>query len=331
MNRSRTLAAAPALGLLFAVTAACGSSSDQASSGSWAYTDGRGTVISLEAAPTRIVAQSSMAAALTDLGVPGIVGVFGPLKAAGGGVDRQAEGIDPGSVADVTAAGEYGSLDLEKLASLRPDVVATYMYVPDQLWYVNPATQTKLEKLVPTAVVDFEGKTLIETLDSVKNLAKRLGADLGAKEVAASRADFDRASDRLKAVGAELRASGTNIVAVSPATDVLYVSDPSKSPDLSYYVNELKLPIVQPKGVKAADYFETLSWEKADKYRGDIALYDARVGEAGLKIFDAQPTWKTVPAGKEAAYVPWQSVAPPSFDAYAKIMNEIADGLEKQR
>lgn len=47
-----------------------------------------------------------MAAALTDLGVKGIVGVFGPLKGPDGGVDRQARRLDPSSVTDVTAAGE---------------------------------------------------------------------------------------------------------------------------------------------------------------------------------------------------------------------------------
>ena len=323
MNR-RMLAATAALALV--TLTACGSSDsgDDAGDGPWSYTDGRGEKISLDSSPQRIVAQSSMAAALEDLGVENIVGVFGPLKGADGGVDRQADGLDPSKVEDVTAGGEYGSLDLEKLASLKPDVVLTYMYLPDQLWYVNDATKKKLEKLSPTAVLDFEGKTLIETLESVEDLAEKLGADVDATK---GRDDFDKAADRLRKAGEQL--GDRKIIATSPATDTFYVSDPHKSPDLSYFVDELDLPIVEPKNLKREEYFESLSWENADKYGGDIALYDARVGEAGLKIYDKQPTWQTVPAAKNKAYVPWQSVAPPSFAAYAKIMNEIAAGLEK--
>ena len=325
MKRLTTALAATALLTL----AACGGTNDKsASDGPWKYTDGRGEKISLESAPKKIVAQSSMAAALQDLGVTGIDAVFGPLKGAEGGVDRQADGLDPSALTDVTAGGEYGSIDLEELASLGPDLVLTYQYLPKQLWYVNAGTQEKLEKLAPIAVLDFQGKTLVETLDAVEGLAVELGAKPDSAKIKKGHEDFEAASARLKKIGAEL--GDRKVVAVSPAADVLYVSDPSKSPDLSYYVDDLDLPIVTPKNLKPADYFEALSWENADAYGGDIALYDARVGKAGLKIFDDQPTWNAVPAGKNKAYVPWQSVAPPSYAAYAKIMNEIADGFEKQ-
>ncbi len=323
MKRLSTAIAATALLTL----AACGSSSNAASK-DWKYTDGRGEKISLAAAPKRIIAQTSMAAALEELGVKGLVGVFGPLKSADGGVDAQAAGLDPATVTDVTGEGDYGNLNLEKLASLKPDIVATYQYLPNQLWYISPGVETKVEKLAPTAVVDFEGKTLVQTLDATEQLAKALGADIDSAKVKKDHADFAAASDRLRAVAKKL---GTKkIIATSPATDVMYVSDPSKSPDLSYYKDELGLPIIQPKGVKKADYFESLSWENADKYGGDIALYDARVGATGLKIYDKQPVWQKVPAGKNKAYVPWQSVAPPSYASYAKIMNELADNLGKQ-
>jgi iron complex transport system substrate-binding protein len=324
MRRNRLLVLAPVVALALA---ACGSSSsdDDTSGGGWTYTDGRGEKISLDAPPEKLVAQTSLAAALSDLGVEGIDGVFGPLKGVDGGVDRQADGLDPKGLKDVTAGGEYGSLDLEAITELDPDLVLTYQYLPDQLWYVNAATQAKLEKFAPIAVVDFEGKTLIETLDSVEDLAAELGADVDSAKAAKGREDFETAAARLKAAGEAL--GDKKIVVVSPATDVLYVSDPTKSPDLSYFTEELGLPIVQPDDVTEAEYFEDLSWENADKYEGDIALYDARVGDAGLAIFDDQPSWQTVEAGKNKAYVPWQSVAPPSYAAYAKIMNEIAEAL----
>lgn len=323
----KMLAAAFAVPALL-VLAACGGSSGAPSSDSaWSYTDGRGEKISLDHAPKRIVAQSSMAAALTGLGVKGVVGVFGPLKAADGGVDRQADGLDVANVEDVTAGGDYGSLDLEKLAELRPDFIATYQYVADQLWYVSPAAAQKAAKLAPIGAVDFEDKTLIETLDATEQLAAALGADIDSAVVKRQHQDFAAAADRLRAIGTKM--AGKKIIATSAATDTFYVSDPGKSPDLAYYRDELGLPIIEPEGLNAADYFQALSWEQADKYGGDIALYDARIGAAGLKLFDSEPVWQKVPAGRDKAYVPWQSVAPPSYAAYARIMNEIADGLQK--
>lgn len=323
MKKIMTAAATTALLTL----TACGSSSDGAAK-AWKYTDGRGEKISLDSAPRTIVAQTSMAAALKSLGVKGITGVFGPLKGVDGGVDRQAEGLDPATVTDVTGEGDYGSIDLEKLATLKPDIIATYQYLPNQLWYISPAAEEKVTKLAPTAVVDFEDKTLIQNLDATEQLAKALGADLGTPAVRKAHADFKAAADRLRAAGAKL--GDRKIIATSPATDVMYVSDPTKSPDLEYFTTDLGLPIIQPTNLKKADYFEALSWENADKYGGDIALYDARVGAAGLKLYDTQPVWQKVPAGRNKAYVPWQSVAPPSYAAYAEIMNEIAAGIEKQ-
>ena len=72
-----------------------------------------------------------MAAALTDLGLGDkIVGTFGPLKNAAGEPDSQVAGLDIGNdVTDVTGGGEYGSIDLEKAATLKPDLVVTSAYL----------------------------------------------------------------------------------------------------------------------------------------------------------------------------------------------------------
>ncbi len=116
-----------------------------------------------------------MAAALTDLGLGDeIVGTFGPLKNAAGEPDSQVAGLDVDDVTDVTAAGEYGSIDLEKAATLKPDLVVTSAYLDDDLWYINDATAKDLKKLAPIAVVSFDGKTLPELLE--RHRACRQGA-----------------------------------------------------------------------------------------------------------------------------------------------------------
>lgn len=318
-----------ALSALALITlAACGSSSGDGESGPWTYTDDLGTKISLDAAPERLLVQSSMAAALTDLGLADqIVGVFGPLKNAEGEADSQVAGLDVDEVTDVTVAGEYGAIDLEKAATLEPDLVVTSAYLDDDLWYVNDATAKDLKKLAPIAVVSFDGKTLPEMLDGTERVAEALGADLGDDDVKEAHAEFDAAAQRVKTAAAEL--GDRTILAGSPSKELFYASNPAVSPDLSYWREELGLPLVVPDNPDAGGYFETLSWEKADKYPADVFLYDDRTGAAGLALLDDQPVFQTLEAAKDKAYIPWTSVAPPSYQAYADLMNRLAHDLAK--
>lgn len=327
MKIIRPVAAAAAAML---VLGACGSDSDD-SSGSWNYTDDLGTKISLDKAPERIVVQSSMGAALSDLGVDEdkIVGYFGPATLADGSPDPQAEGLDTEGLTDVTGGGEYGDLDLEKLAELKPDLVVTSTYLEPDLWYVNDAAKEKVEKLgTPILAVSFDGKTLPELLDSTEKAAEALGADLKDDDVTEAHDEFTAQAEELKQLGATMTAEKKQIVAGSPSADIYYVSSPEANADLKYWKDELGLPIVQPDPDEQG-YFEPLSWEQADKYPADVFLYDDRVGETGLQLFKDQPVFQTLNAAKNQAYVPWTSVAPPSYDAYADIFERLAEGLKK--
>ncbi|MEV7397379.1 ABC transporter substrate-binding protein [Aeromicrobium sp. NPDC092404] len=309
--------------------AACGSSaSDDAGSGPWKFKDDLGTAISLDQAPDRLIVQSSVAAALTDLGLGDkIVGTFGPLKNAEGKPDSQVAGLDITKATDVTGGGEYGTLDLEKAASLKPDLVVTSAYLESDLWYVNDATAKKLKQLAPIMVVSFDGKTLPEMLDSTERAATALGADVDSDAVQNAHDEFAAAADRVEQAGSDL--GSKKIVVGSPAKDVFYVSNPQVSPDLKYWRDQLGLPITVPSKPDEGGYFQTLSWEKADLHPADVFLYDDRVGKAGLAILDDQPVFQTLAAAKDKAYIPWTSVAPPSYQAYADIMNRLATELEK--
>lgn len=312
---------------LFALAACGSSSSDSAGSESWKFTDDLGTKLSLDSAPDRLIVQSSMAAALTDLGLGDkIVGTFGPLKNAEGKADSQVAGLDITAAPDLTGGGEYGSVDVEKAAGLKPDLIVTSAYLDDDLWYINDDTAKKLDKLAPIMVVSFDGKTLPELLDGTERAAKALGADLDADEVSTAHDDFTEAADEVKAAATGL---GTKKILVgSPAADLFYVSNPKVSPDLAYWRDELGLPLIVPDNPDEGGYFETLSWEKADKYDADIFMYDDRVGQAGLGILAKQPVFQALEAAKNKPYIPWTSVAPPSYRAYADIMDRLVTQLE---
>ncbi|NRQ49773.1 ABC transporter substrate-binding protein [Aeromicrobium stalagmiti] len=325
------LAALAALALT--TLAACGSSDADSTgskdSSSFSFTDDLGNQIDLDKAPERLLVQSSMAAALTDLGLGDkIVGTFGPLKNADGEPDSQVAGLDIAKAPDVTGGGDYGSINLEDAAELKPDLVVTSAYLDDDLWYINDKTATDLKKLAPILVVSFDGKTLPELLDGTERAAKALGADLESDGTTASHEAFTTAADRVKKVSADL--GDRTILAGSAAQDLFYVSNPKVSPDLFYWKDELGLPLTVPDNPDAGGYFESLSWEKADKYPADIFLYDDRIGAAGLQLFAQEKVFQTLAAAQDEAYVPWTSVAPPSYQAYADLMDRLADDLEKQ-
>lgn len=327
MKRILTAAIAAALMTL----AACGSSDSDggAKAAAFSYTDDLGTKISLDAVPDRLVVQSSMAAALTDLGLGDkIVGTFGPLENADGQPDSQVAGLDIGKAEDVTGGGEYGDVDAEKVAALKPDLIVTSSYLEPDLWYLNDASATKIKALAPILVVSFDGKTLPELLDSTERAAKALGADLDSSQVTASHEAFTAAADRVKKASAAL--GDRTVLAGSGSTDLFYVSNPAVSPDLAYWKDELGLPITVPDNPDEGGYFESLSWEKADKYPADIFLYDDRIGEAGLQQLKGEKVFQTLTAAKNKAYIPWTSVAPPSYQAYADLMDRLADDLAKQ-
>ncbi len=305
---------------------ACGSSSDDAESSAWTFTDDRGSKISLDSAPKRIVAQSSVAAGLKDLGID-VVGTFGPLKLKDGSLDPQAAGLDLDEITDVTAGGEYGSLDLEKLAALKPDLIITNMYLPPELWYINDETAKRAAKLAPILAVDFQGDSLIESIEDVQKVGAELGADLDSSKVVQAREDFDAASSRLTDVGAKL--GDRQILVASATKELLYAANPVRFPDIDYYVDALNLPVIAAKS-KADAYWEELSWENADKYDADIVMVDTRDEGAALKEFKAQPVFSTITAAKNEAWVGWEAVAPSSFAAYADVINRLADDIEEQ-
>lgn len=315
-----------ALGALAVVLAGCGSSDGAGAtdgSAAWSFKDGRGTTVKVDHRPKRIVAQGSIAAALQDDGVD-VVGAFGPVKGPDGGVSPQSAGLDLSKVTDVTASGDYGSLDEEKLVGLDPDLVVTNMFVPPELWYINAATEKKIEKLVPTLAIDFQDKGLVDTIESVEKVAVALGGDPDATK--AGKAAFDAASDRLRKVATAL--GSKQILVTSATTDLLYAGDPAGFPDLRYY-ESLGLKFAAAKAGKDG-YWEELSWENSDKYDADIVMWDSRDGDGLLKLLKAQPVFGQITGAKNGAYVPWEAVAPPSYRAYARVMNTLADNLEKQ-
>lgn len=330
MRHSIRAAALAAVSLAAVGTlSACGSSQPEQTGNGWSYTDDRGVAVTRPERPQQIVAQVSAAAALQDFGVT-IAGTFGPLVRDDGSVEPEAGTLDPRQVTDVTGAG-YGEVNLERLASLHPDVLVSGKYAEyPGLWHLVEDQEQKVKQIVPTLGVAQSGVALPAAIGKYRELARALGADVESPEVKADEQAFDDAAGRLRDIGARMKSQGKTILPIGGTKEEFFVVVPARNPDLDYYVKELGLPITTPRDPDQAGggYYERLSWEKANAYPGDIMLWDARSASMTPEQMKENPVFAATPAAAANRFVEWDAVAPMSHASYAKIMNKLADQIE---
>ncbi|WP_307795294.1 ABC transporter substrate-binding protein [Actinacidiphila acididurans] len=324
LSRRGLLAAGGTLGL-GALLSACGSSSDgpaptaapakDTATGPWTFTDDRKQTVRLPHRPANLVAYVGAAAALHDYGVE-CAGVFGPTTLAGGGADAQAGDLD---VTKLTVLGNtWGEFGVEKYAALSPGLLISHIYQPPTLWYVPDQSAKKVLAIAPSVGIDVAGVPLTTPLRRYADLAAALGADLASTANAAQKTRFDTASAALRSAAKTARAAGIKVMAASAAADSFYVSTPSSAADLTYY-RGLGVDFVVPNKVQGG-FFETLSWETADKYKADVIMLDNRTATLQPKDLTGKPTWNRLPAVAAGQVTGWPSE--PIF-SYAKCADRI--------
>ncbi|GAA4066775.1 ABC transporter substrate-binding protein [Actinomadura miaoliensis] len=325
----RTVLGAGGAAALGALLAACGggdSSADGSGSGSgaWTFTDDRGTKVSLKSRPRRVVAYIGSAAALHDFGVTDqIVGVYGPTKLKDGRPDPQAGRVPVDKVTIIGNA--YGEFNLEKYAALRPELLIDNMFVPGELFYVPAESKEKIFALAPSIAVSTGSAALPKPIERFAQLAAALGADTRSAQVTQAKARFDKAAQAVRdAVGAN---KGIKVLAASASPDLFYASNPGKNSDLMYF-RELGVDVIVPDKIDKDGYFESLSWENADKYRADVIMLDSRTQALQPKDLGSRPSWKDLPAVKANQVIGWQPEPVFSYTGCAPILETLAQTLK---
>ncbi|MBM0224985.1 MULTISPECIES: ABC transporter substrate-binding protein [Micromonospora] len=314
---------------LAALLAGCGRGGDPAApvakptGGPWSFTDDRGEKVSAASRPARIVAFTGVAAALVDFGLDEqIAGVFGETRRADGSRDPQAGDLDVEGVEILGNA--WGEFNLERYATLRPDLLVTHMYDPGALWYVPDESRAKILPLAPTVALTTARVPMTRPIERYAQLAESLGADLSAKKVTDARARFAAAGD---AVRAAVKANpGIRVLAASGSPDLFYVSNPKISTDLMYFA-ELGVDIVVPTKLAQGDYFESLSWENAGKFPADLILLDNRGTALQAADLARKPTWAQLPAVRAGQVAPWDAVPRFSYAGAAPLLENLATAI----
>lgn len=298
----------------------------QMGDGPWMFTDDRGTEITLDSPPVRIVAEADSAKALYDLGITP-VGIFGsaPLGSLPQLADLPLDQIE-------SVGQSWGEINLEKLAAVDPDLIVTAYWPPDGvLWgFKDDKQQELVEEIAPAVGIDY-GAAATEAIGRYEELAASVGADVDAPQVAAARERFELAAEALRtAVAAN---PGLRVMAMSGVPDAMYVANPGSWSELAFF-HELGLDIVVPKN-PYDEYWEELSWEQVDTYPADVMIIDARVWSdtqgAPDDAFGDIETWQALPAVQAGQVGPWRAGAALSYAEYAKNLDELTALVERSK
>ncbi|GIG66540.1 ABC transporter substrate-binding protein [Phytomonospora endophytica] len=326
LSRRGLLTAGGALGL-GALLAACGSKDDGGSpAGSWTFTDDRGQIATLDAAPKRIVAFIGVAAALHDLGLGDrVVGVFGPTTAADGTKDAQAGDLD---VSKVTVLGNaWGEFNVEEYAKLNPDLLVSNMF-DDTLWFVPAESSEKILGLVPSVGIKTFDMPLSKPIDRFAELAGAIGADLASPATAEAKTRFETAAQAVREATAAN--PGIKVMACAAWTDLFYVSTPARNSDLIFF-KELGVDLLVPDSVNADGYFEELSYENLDKYDADLLLLDERTQGLQPAQLAEKPAWAKLPAVEAGQITPWAPEPRFSYAGCAPLLERLAESIASAR
>ncbi|MDT0345551.1 ABC transporter substrate-binding protein [Streptomyces litchfieldiae] len=308
-----------------------GSGGGNAAADSFSFTDDRGETVELDAVPERIVAFVGTAAALHDYGVAS-VGVFGPTTLPNGEPDVQAGSLDVDSLTVLGNA--WGEFNVEEYAQLEPQLLVTNMFEPGALWYVPEESTEDITAFAPSVGIlvaptaDNPDVRLQGIIERYTELAEALGADLSATAVTEAKSRYEAAAESLRQAARDN--PGIKVLACSGAADLFYASDPASSADLAYF-KDLGVELITPDNLDDGGFFESLSWENADKYPADVLLLDSRSVALQPDALADKPTWTRLPAVEAGQITGWNSEPIYSYAGCAPLLEALAEAIRNAR
>ncbi|HWM19061.1 MAG TPA: ABC transporter substrate-binding protein [Ilumatobacteraceae bacterium] len=290
--------------------------------GAWTYVDGSGTEVTLDEVPTRIVAHGSAAAALIPLGIRP-VGIYADTAID---EDLALKNLDLDGIEIVGE--EWGVINVEAVAALEPDLIVAEWWPVEQAYSGleegTEATNAQMLEIAPIVGIT-QGPSIRTMIEDYEALATSLGADLDEPAVAADRQRFE---DALAGFEAAIAAKpDLSALAISPTVELLYVAVPEYAAELSDFVTwglDLVVPDSPDEGF---EYWETLSWENADKYQADLVIIDERSYPANLEQAEQQPTWPAIEAAATGAIAVWPAYWLRNYADYAAALERLTTAI----
>jgi iron complex transport system substrate-binding protein len=287
----------------------------------WSYTDGSGKTVSLDHVPTRIIAHANAAAGLIPLGIRP-VGIYVDSPVAD---DKSLEGLDLTGIEIVGEA--WGEINVEKVAALKPDLIVAEWWPLDNAWSGLEGEKNDLFVQV-TRIAPMtgptQGKSIITLIEDYERLAASLGADLASPQVAADKAAFDASLAKFKAALAAK--PGLTVMPVWAGTDALYVAATAGASELLDFAS-WGMKLIDPAVADDRGYWETLSWEQADKYQPDLVIVDNRA-KTTMETAKAQPMWTAIRAAAAGQVTDWPAYWLRNYKAYSGALDRLTAAIE---
>lgn len=86
--------------------------------------------------------------------------------------------------------------------------------------------------------------------------------------------------------------------------------------------------VVPEKPDEGFEYWETLSWENAGKYLGDLLIIDERSYPSNPEEAKKRPTWSFVKAAASDSVAIWPAYWVRSYGDYAMALARLPDAIE---
>ena len=290
---------------------------DTAAAEQWSHTSGSGETITLDEMPVRIIASQDAAAGLIPLGIRP-VGIYADSPIA------EAKALDGLDLTGIEIIGQtWGEVNIEAAAALEPDLIVAEYWPLESTWSGGADVVTALTALAPITGPE-QGASVVTLIADYEKLAESLGADLSAPQVAADKAAFEAARDRFAAaVAAKPELS---VLAVWAGTDALYVAATAGSSELMDFAS-WGLKLIDPEVADDRGYWETLSWENADKYQPDLIIVDNRSATT-IETARAQPMWTAMRAAAADQVTDWPAFWLRNHAAYAGALDKLTAAIE---
>lgn len=283
----------------------------------WTYTDGNGDTVTLDHVPARIIASQDAAAGLIPLGIRP-VGIYADSAISEA---KALEGLDLTGIEIIGEA--WGELNIEKAAALKPDLIVGEWWPLDKVWSGGDDLNKAIKALAPITG-PTQGSSILTLIEDYEKLAASLGADLSAPAVAAEKAAFEASLSKFKAAVAAK--PGLTALAVWAGSDALYVAATGGASELMDFAG-WGLKLIDPAIADDRGYWETLSWENADKYQPDLVMVDNR-SPATIETAKAQPTWTSIKAVAAGQVTDWPAFWLRNYKAYAGALDKLTTAIE---
>ncbi|MEU7856156.1 ABC transporter substrate-binding protein [Nonomuraea sp. NPDC049141] len=308
-------------------TAAGTATNAAAASAAFSFTDDRAETVKLDKKEIRVVAQEDAANALMHLGIRP-VGIFGGAPLNG---NPMLKGLD---LTGIESVGEvFGEVKMEKLASLRPDVIVSTFYTGDGVLFPGGVygfqtakMQNDAKTIAPILAIDST-KPSSHVIERFSALAKALGADVDGGAVAQARTKWAGAVEALKSTAKQH--PDLKVLAVTPAQEQVYFAVPDLFPDL-LDLRDWGIDLMTPDGKLVSSYYEAVSWENAAKYQPSVVLVDARGYTLGIDALKKYPTWNALKAVKAGQVGSWVRVSL-NYNDYTRQVQDLTAVLERAK